>query len=230
MSLSGINTLVLDRNYSPVSVFPKLSTQKAEIALQGISRGAFVSILDYPLQVKTSNRHEIFWPSIIIPVRNNKFRPDWSNVRLTPASLFYRDHGCCQYCGTELSLSANGPSKLTMDHVTPESKGGLRTWENIAAACGPCNLKKKDLPPEKFGFPRNKPYRPTYYQLLANRSKYTVVVDDPRWMMFLPPWTGDVIVRKHLASEGLEEFIKKDSALITDIDPADAYQQDDIDG
>ena len=31
---------------------------------------------------------------------------------------------------------------LTFDHVVPRSKGGSTTWENVVAACSPCNLSK----------------------------------------------------------------------------------------
>ncbi|MDZ4068697.1 MAG: HNH endonuclease, partial [Tabrizicola sp.] len=31
---------------------------------------------------------------------------------------------------------------LTFDHVLPRSKGGITSWENVVAACSPCNLRK----------------------------------------------------------------------------------------
>lgn len=206
---NDISTLVLDRNYMPLQIFPKLSVERAEIALQGVSRGAFVSILDYPLQVKTSgSRHSIYWPSVIVPSRTNNHRRT-NMVRLTRAGLYYRDHGRCQYCGEELSLHSK-ENKLTIDHVIPTSRGGTNDWNNVSASCDVCNRKKGNKPPEEFGWPKNKPYEPTYYQLLTLRSKYPLVIDDPRWMAFLPPWTGPVHVRYNRTTESLRELFEQD--------------------
>jgi 5-methylcytosine-specific restriction endonuclease McrA len=42
----------------------------------------------------------------------------------------------CAYCRTK--------TDLTMDHVTPLSKGGHHTASNIVPACQPCNSRKGD--------------------------------------------------------------------------------------
>lgn len=44
------------------------------------------------------------------------------------------DHRCA-YCATE-------GAKLEMDHVTPISKGGTHTADNIVPSCVPCNRSK----------------------------------------------------------------------------------------
>ena len=40
----------------------------------------------------------------------------------------------CIYCGSQ--------EKITLDHLTPISKGGDHTAENVAPACLPCNQSK----------------------------------------------------------------------------------------
>lgn len=64
------------------------------------------------------------------------------DVRLTRKSLYKRDKYVCQYCGHKFSTE-----ELTIEHIVPRSKGGRNTWENLVAACIPCNRKKgnKDL-------------------------------------------------------------------------------------
>ena len=46
-----------------------------------------------------------------------------------------RDGGLCQYCGSRAD---------SIDHVVPRSKGGEHVWENVVAACRPCNVRKRD--------------------------------------------------------------------------------------
>ena len=57
--------------------------------------------------------------------------------------MFARDDWTCQYCGSR--------AQLTVDHVIPRSKGGGSTWDNIVAACAPCNRRKGDALPRQAG-------------------------------------------------------------------------------
>ena len=57
-------------------------------------------------------------------------------------ALFARDDYRCQYCGGFAD---------SLDHVVPRSRGGQHTWENVAAACRPCNLRKRDRTPAEAG-------------------------------------------------------------------------------
>ncbi len=56
-------------------------------------------------------------------------------VALNRRAVFVRDGHRCQYC--------NAPAE-NIDHVIPRSKGGPHTWENVVAACRPCNARKMD--------------------------------------------------------------------------------------
>ena len=69
----------------------------------------------------------------------------------TRFNVFLRDRFHCQYCGS--------PDDLTFDHIIPRSKGGQTTWENVVAACSPCNLRKGNMSPQQVKmFPRQTPY------------------------------------------------------------------------
>src|SRR5262249_59343488 len=61
--------------------------------------------------------------------------PYQARVALNRRAVFARDKNQCQYCGAAAE---------NIDHVIPRSKGGLHTWENVVAACRPCNTRKED--------------------------------------------------------------------------------------
>lgn len=61
--------------------------------------------------------------------------PYQTRVALNRRAVFARDGHRCQYCGAAAE---------NIDHVVPRSKGGLHTWENVVAACRPCNTRKED--------------------------------------------------------------------------------------
>ena len=52
----------------------------------------------------------------------------------TRFNVFLRDRFMCQYCGDK--------EDLTFDHLIPRSRGGQTRWDNVVAACAPCNLSK----------------------------------------------------------------------------------------
>ena len=83
----------------------------------------------------------------------------------TRFNVFLRDRFTCQYCGER--------DELTFDHVVPRSKGGLTTWENVVAACSPCNLRKGDkLCREADMHPLLAPYAPTINDLHRNGRSF----------------------------------------------------------
>ena len=60
--------------------------------------------------------------------------------------LLEKFHRKCVYCG-----STNVP--LEIEHLTPKSRGGPDTVDNLAIACHSCNQKKNNLTAEEFGYP-----------------------------------------------------------------------------
>lgn len=72
-------------------------------------------------------------------------------MRLTKRNVWKRDGGRCQYCNVHLPLEI-----ATLDHVVPKSRGGNHSWENLALACGPCNLRKGSRTPCEANMPLGK--------------------------------------------------------------------------
>lgn len=68
---------------------------------------------------------------------------------LTKPALLKRDRHTCAYCGGVFKAC-----DLQMEHIFPEARGGLATWQNLVAACGGrtgCNAKKGCMTPEEAG-------------------------------------------------------------------------------
>jgi 5-methylcytosine-specific restriction endonuclease McrA len=113
------------------------------------------------------------WPSVI---RLNDFiRVPYKKIILTRRNILKRDNHKCGYCGR-----ADLP--LTIDHIIPKSKGGDDSWENLVAACLPCNNKKGDRTPEEARMSlRIKAYTPNHIMFLKN----TVSKIDENWKPYL---------------------------------------------
>ncbi len=68
--------------------------------------------------------------------------PFHRRTALSRRAVFARDDHRCQYCGGVAD---------SIDHVVPRSRGGQHVWDNVAAACRPCNLSKRDRTPDEAG-------------------------------------------------------------------------------
>ncbi len=100
------------------------------------------------------------WPSVIR--LNSYVRMPYKKIVLSRKNILKRDNHKCAYCG-------RGDLPLTIDHILPKSRGGEDNWENLAAACLPCNNKKGDRTPREAGMElRIKPYAPNHITYLVN--------------------------------------------------------------
>jgi 5-methylcytosine-specific restriction endonuclease McrA len=157
--------LVLNASYQPLCVVPV--------------RRALVLALKGKAEVLHTNGHmfrsealEIRAPSV---VRLNYFVkvPYRARSSLSRRAVFVRDDYECQYCGR--------PAE-NVDHVVPKSRGGAHTWDNVVAACRPCNSRKENRSPQDVGLTlRRPPRRP-------DDSVWIVVAVervDPVWEQYL---------------------------------------------
>ena len=119
--------LVLNTTYEPLCVVSArravvlLLTQKADLVADSGRR-------------MHSERLSIEVPSVI-KLRTFVRVPYRRRAALNRRAVFARDGSRCQYCAA--------PAE-SIDHVVPRSKGGEHVWENVVAACRPCNTRKRD--------------------------------------------------------------------------------------
>lgn len=97
---------------------------------------------------------EILAPRVIRLLRYDK-SPSRA-LRLNRQAIFARDEHRCQYCGHRYPTA-----QLSLDHVSPRSKGGTTTWENVVCCCLNCNIKKGGRTPHEARMKLvTKPVRP----------------------------------------------------------------------
>ncbi len=136
--------LVLNADYRPLSYYP-LSLWTWQEAIKAALTDRVTILAEYDTTVRSQSL-EIPIPSVVVlrdyvnPVRR---------VAFTRFNLFLRDEFMCQYCGAK--------GDLTFDHVIPRARGGLTSWENVVAACSPCNLKKGSKSMRQAGMNLRKP-------------------------------------------------------------------------
>ena len=122
-------------------------------------------------------------PSVRIPVPEVVVLRGYDRVPcheapFTRRNLFLRDDFTCQYCGRKGS-----PDRLSIDHVTPRSRGGRTTWENCVLACVGCNARKADRPLKDSGLRLlRQPTRPRWTPYLNLRPNQRL----ESWHRFAP--------------------------------------------
>ena len=152
-NLQSCPSLVLNADYTPLSYYP-LSLWPWQTAIKAIFLDRVDVIATYDREVHSPSL-DMKIPSVIALkqyVKPSEF------PAFTRFNLFLRDRFSCQFCGDM--------HNLTFDHVVPRRLGGKTTWENIATACAPCNMKKGGRTPKQAGMQLcSEPIRPTHWQL-----------------------------------------------------------------
>ena len=134
--------LVLNASYEPLSIVSSrravclLLAEKAELveADEAVVRSATLTI---PAPTVVRLRYMVTVPRRAVAAVSRR-------------AVFARDDYRCQYCGARAD---------SIDHVVPRSRGGSHVWENLAAACRPCNMRKRDRTPDEAGMRLLRPCR-----------------------------------------------------------------------
>lgn len=119
--------LVLNATYEPLGV---VSERRAVVLV--LERKA--DVVHETGQHLHSARLQVVVPSVVRLRRFVRVPYRWK-APLNRRLVFARDNHRCQYCGK---------SAESIDHVVPRSRGGEHSWDNVVAACRPCNIAKRD--------------------------------------------------------------------------------------
>jgi 5-methylcytosine-specific restriction endonuclease McrA len=162
--------LVLNASYEPIHVCA--ARRALVLVLKGVAAAEELSHV-----AVRSARSAISLPSVI---RLLEYRRIPRQARsLSRKNILMRDRYMCQYC-----LATMPSSELTLDHVTPRSRSGETTWENLVACCHTCNNRKGNRTPEEAGMKLARAPRP--FSLHTNRHLLRLLAkSDMQWRKYL---------------------------------------------
>lgn len=165
--------LVLNADYRPLSYFPlSLWSWQDAVKAKYLDRVDIVAEYDDCVHSPTTT---LRIPSVV--VLKDYVKPQ-KKVAFTRFNLFLRDEFRCQYCGSK--------GELTFDHVIPRASGGVTSWQNVVAACSPCNLRKGSKALHQTGYTLRKPPRQPDAEALRNMGrKFPPGHLHDSWMDFL---------------------------------------------
>jgi 5-methylcytosine-specific restriction endonuclease McrA len=83
-------------------------------------------------------------PEVVLLTRYDSFPRH--RVTFSRKNIFRRDRHMCQYCGGRPPLD-----ELSIDHVTPRSRGGTSNWTNCVLSCLRCNRRKGSRTADEAG-------------------------------------------------------------------------------
>lgn len=135
--------LVLNATYEPLSIVSArravclLLQEKAEIVEAEAAAVIRSESLTIPIPAVVRLRYMVKAPRRRVAAVSRR-------------AVFARDEYRCQYCGSRAD---------SIDHIVPRSRGGTDVWDNLAAACRPCNTRKRDRTPDEAGMRLLRPCR-----------------------------------------------------------------------
>ncbi|GAN53217.1 HNH endonuclease [Tanticharoenia sakaeratensis] len=155
--------LVLNADFRPLSYFP-LSLWSWQEAVKAVCLDRVSVLSEYDSEVHSPSV-SLRLPSVIAL---KDYVPTARKPAFTRFNVFLRDNFSCQYCHDRLQTH-----DLTFDHVIPRARGGRTTWENVVAACSPCNLLKGSKLPHEIGMhPKRRPAQPSTRLLQENGRSF----------------------------------------------------------
>jgi 5-methylcytosine-specific restriction endonuclease McrA len=158
--------LVLNRNWQAINVrtppeaFCMMATNVAtaleidgEDRIRPVTWDEWITlpVRDQDTAVRTV-RGPIRVPAVIVAV--NFARVPKKRPKLSTRAIRERDGNRCQYTGELLK-----PEDGSLDHVTPRSRGGRTTWENLVWSSKTVNARKANRLPHEAGLQLLRPPR-----------------------------------------------------------------------
>jgi 5-methylcytosine-specific restriction endonuclease McrA len=117
--------------------------------------------------------------------------------------IYLRDKYQCQYCSIKAGKKHPTLGRilevkdLTLDHITPKSRGGTGLPSNLVTACKPCNQRKADRNPEEAGMPLRTQIHDITQVGVDNIMLCKYVEHRPEWLPYLEAKEGFLDAYEH---------------------------------
>ena len=158
-------------------------------------------------RILSSARCEFVMPEVIICTEYGGigYKVSHRKPKFSRTNVYRRDKNTCQFCNKKFRTE-----DLTIDHVTPKSKGGKMEWTNVALACTSCNNKKGDKTLQEAGMKLiRKPFKPTGEDLKRSPMdalRYKIGRNPPKiWEQFIGKMSTDKAISDMYWNVGLKE-------------------------
>ena len=125
-SILNRRVLLLNQSYEPLML---IGVKKAIILLVNEK----IDTLENYNEIINSVNLSLPAPSVVKLKYYAKIKR--KEIVLSRRNILKRDSHTCQYCNIK-------SVPMTIDHVIPKNNGGIDSWENLVAACVPCNTRK----------------------------------------------------------------------------------------
>ena len=154
--------LLLNADFQPFSMFP-LSTIPWQDAIKAVFSDRVSVVAEYDVDIHSATQT---WRLPSVVALRDYIKRDAAPT-FSRYNVYLRDEFTCQYCGKPFEAR-----HLTFDHVIPRAAGGVSSWTNVVAACGPCNHRKgSKLVHEAHMNLLKKPVAPTAWDLNGRGRK-----------------------------------------------------------
>ena len=156
--MEDLAVLKLDSAFKPIEIV----SWKEAFVLTWLNKAWAI---EYSDKWAHSAKKKFHIPSVIVLFKyiDEKF----FTLPCTRKNILIRDENRCQYCAKRFR-----EAHLTIDHVIPKSKGGASNWNNVVAACKPCNQKKRDYLVENAPVSLiSHPKKPSHGTIIKKRTK-----------------------------------------------------------
>lgn len=162
--LNKHKTLIVDASYVPIAI---VSWQKA-VSLVTAGKGESLEL--YPDLSVHSINFSVDLPAVL---KVRSISRANRTINFNRWTVFARDNFKCCYCGKKFH-----PKELTLDHITPLSRGGEKSWENITSACMKCNHKKGCKTPKEANMVmHHRPHEPKWNPWFVFRITRCELID-----------------------------------------------------
>lgn len=90
-----------------------------------------------------------------LPKAHSKRLKSYRHIRSILWGLGQR---ACFYCSCRLTMTRDQPDSATVEHMTPLSRGGHNTRENMTLCCAVCNAAKGNMTLAEFNEQLSAPF------------------------------------------------------------------------